>query len=70
MIPAEKDHGRDGINLKKREKIRKETMKMRRELNRMAMFERLPNGVRQIIMSDGIRSLRTQPANPKPPDDA
>jgi hypothetical protein len=63
MIPAEKDHGRDGINLKKREKIR-------RELNRMAMFERLPNGVRQIIMSDGIRSLRTQPANPKPPDDA
>jgi len=27
------------------EKIRNETMKMRRELNRMAMLEPLPNGV-------------------------
>ena len=31
--------------LKKREKVRNETMKMRRELNRMAMLEALPNGV-------------------------
>jgi len=31
--------------LEKREKVRNETMKMRRELNRMAMLEPLPNGV-------------------------
>jgi len=31
--------------LKKREKVRNETMNMRRELNRMAMLEALPNGV-------------------------
>jgi len=31
--------------LKKREQVRKETMKMRRELNRMAMLQALPNGV-------------------------
>ena len=35
----------------------------------MAMLEPLPNGVSQIIMRDGIRSLRNQHANPKPPDD-
>jgi hypothetical protein len=33
------------VILKKREKVRQETMKMRRELNRMAMPEPLPNGV-------------------------
>jgi len=36
----------------------------------MAMLEPLPNGVSQIIVRDGIRSLRNQHANPKPPDDA
>jgi hypothetical protein len=33
------------VILKKREKVRQETMKMRRELNRMPMLEALPNGV-------------------------
>jgi len=33
------------VILKKREKVRKETMKVRRQLNRMEMFEPLPNGV-------------------------
>jgi hypothetical protein len=33
------------VILKKREKVRNETMKMRRGLNRMAMLEALPNGV-------------------------
>jgi hypothetical protein len=31
--------------LKKRENVRQEAMKMRRESNRMAMLEPLPNGV-------------------------
>jgi hypothetical protein len=31
--------------LEKREKVRNENMKMRRELNRMAMLEPLPNGI-------------------------
>ena len=34
-----------GVILKKRDKVRTETMKMRRELNRLAMLEPLPNGV-------------------------
>jgi len=55
--------------LEKREKVRKETMKMRRELSKMAMFEPSPNGVSRIIMRDGIRSLRNQHVNPKTPDD-
>jgi hypothetical protein len=33
------------VILKKREKVRTENMKMRRELNRLAMLELLPNGV-------------------------
>jgi hypothetical protein len=45
VIPADKYYGRDRVILKKREKVRKETMKMRRELNQMAMLEPLPNGV-------------------------
>jgi hypothetical protein len=45
VIPADKYSGRDRVILKKREKVRKETMKMRRELNRMAMLEPLPNSV-------------------------
>jgi len=31
--------------MNEREKVRKKTMKMTRELNRMAMLEPLPNGV-------------------------
>jgi hypothetical protein len=45
VTPADKYYGRDRVILKKREKVRKETMKMRRELNRMAMLEPLPNSV-------------------------
>jgi hypothetical protein len=45
VTPADKYYGRDRVILKKREKVRQETMKMRRELNRMAMPEPLPNGV-------------------------
>jgi putative transposase len=45
VTPADKYYGRDPVILKKREKVRKETMKMRRELNRMATLEPLPNGV-------------------------
>jgi hypothetical protein len=32
------------VILKKREKVRQETMKMRRDLNRIAMLEALPSG--------------------------
>ena len=45
VTPADKYYGRDRGILENREKVRKETMKMRRELNRMAMLEALPNGV-------------------------
>ena len=45
MVPADKYYGRDRGILKKREKVRKKTMKMRRELSRTAMLEPLPNGV-------------------------
>ena len=45
VTPADKYYGRDPAILKKREKVRTETMKMRRELNRLAMLEPLPNGV-------------------------
>jgi hypothetical protein len=68
VTPADKYYGRDRVILKKREKVHKETMKMRRKVNRMAMLEPLPNGVSQIIMTDGIRCLGNQHASPKPPD--
>jgi hypothetical protein len=45
VTPAHKYYGRDSVILKKREKVRKETMKMRSELNRMAILKPLPNGV-------------------------
>jgi hypothetical protein len=38
-------HQSDHVIMKKREKVRKETMRMRRELNRMEMLEPLPNSV-------------------------
>ena len=69
LTPADKYYGRDRMILKKREKLRTDTMMTRRELNQMAMLEPLPNGVSYIVMRDGIRSLRNQHASPKPPDD-
>jgi hypothetical protein len=45
VTPADNYYGRDRVILKKREKVRQETMKTRRELNRMAMLEALPNGL-------------------------
>jgi hypothetical protein len=45
VVPADKYYGRDRGILKKREKVRKKTMKMRRELNHTAMLEPLPNAV-------------------------
>ncbi|MBE3124229.1 MAG: transposase [Acidobacteria bacterium] len=45
VTPADKYYGRDPLILEKREKVRQETIKARRELSRMAMLEALPNGV-------------------------
>jgi hypothetical protein len=45
VTPADKYYGRDRVILKKRENVRAETLRMRRELNRMAMLEALSNGV-------------------------
>ena len=45
VTPADKYYGRDRVILKRREKVRQETMKMRRALNRMPILEPLPNGV-------------------------
>lgn len=45
VTPADKFYGRDRMILERSEKVREETMKTRRELNRMAMLEVLPNGV-------------------------
>jgi putative transposase len=45
VTPADKFYGRDRMVLERREKIRRETMKMRRELYRMATMESLPNGI-------------------------
>jgi hypothetical protein len=45
VTPPDKYYGRKRAILKRKEKISQETMKMRRELNRMVMLEALPNGV-------------------------
>jgi transposase InsO family protein len=45
VTPADKFYGRDRMILERREKVRRETMETRRELNRMAMLEALPNGL-------------------------
>jgi len=45
VTPADKYYGRDRVVLERREKIRQETMKARRELNRMAVHQSLPNGM-------------------------
>jgi len=44
VTPADKYYGRDQMVLERREKVRRKTMKMRRELNRLVMLEALPNG--------------------------
>jgi putative transposase len=45
VTPADKYYGRDQMVLERREKVRRKTMKMRRELNRLAMLEALANGL-------------------------
>jgi len=45
VTPADKYFGRDFDILKNREKVRKQTMKLRRKLNRMAVLQTLPNGI-------------------------
>jgi hypothetical protein len=45
LTPADKYYGRDHVIMKKRENVRKETMKMRRELSRLAMLQDLPNRI-------------------------
>ncbi len=45
VTPADKYYGRDREVLRRREKVRRETMKMRRELYRLATMETLPNGI-------------------------
>ena len=51
------------------EVIRKEIMKMRRQLNRLAKYKPLPNGVSKIIVGAKVRSLSNQHASTKLPDD-
>jgi len=68
VTPADKYYGRDQMVLERREKVRRETMKMRRELNRLVMLEALPNGLSYIIMKGRTYSLRNQPSSPKRPD--
>jgi hypothetical protein len=43
--PADKFYGRDHMVLERREKVRRETMRVRRNLYRLATMESLPNGV-------------------------
>jgi putative transposase len=45
VTPADKFYGRDKMILERREKVRRESMKMRRELYRMATIQVLPNGI-------------------------
>jgi putative transposase len=45
VTPSDKYYGRDRMVLERREKVRRETMRMRRELYRLATMESLPNGV-------------------------
>ena len=69
VTPADTYYGRDRVILEKREKVRQETMKMRRELNRMAMRESLPNGFSYIIVRDGVSILGSWLPSPKPRND-
>jgi len=45
VTPADKFYGRDRMVHERREKVRRETMKMRRELYRLATMESLSNGI-------------------------
>jgi len=45
VTPADKYYGRDFDVLKNRKEVRKQTMKLRRELNRSAGLQTLPNGI-------------------------
>ncbi len=45
VTPADRFYGRDHIVLERRGKVRRETMRVRRELYRLATMESLPNGV-------------------------
>jgi len=45
VTPADKFYGRDRMVLERREKVRRETMRVRRELYRLVTMESLPNGV-------------------------
>ena len=45
LTSADKYYGRNRVILKKREKVRNETMKMMRQLDRMEVLETLPNAV-------------------------
>jgi hypothetical protein len=45
VTPSDKFYGRDRMVLEKSEKVRRETMRRRRELCRLATTESLPNGV-------------------------
>jgi len=53
LVLADKYYGRDHVIRKNREKVR-QSMKMRRELNRMAMPESLPNGMSRITMRKSV----------------
>jgi hypothetical protein len=45
VTPADRFYGRDHIVLERRGKVRRETMRVRRELYRLATMDSLPNGV-------------------------
>jgi hypothetical protein len=45
VTPADKFYGRDRPVLERREKVRRETMRVRRERYRLATMESLSNGV-------------------------
>jgi hypothetical protein len=45
VTPADRYYGRDQMILERREKVRRESVKMRRELNRIAMMKSLPNSI-------------------------
>jgi hypothetical protein len=45
VTPAARFYGRDHMVLERREKVRRETMRVSRELHRLATIESLSNGV-------------------------
>jgi hypothetical protein len=69
VTPADKYDGRDREVLRRREKVRRETMKMRRDLYRLATMEMLPNAISWINMRGRNCSLGNRPPSPNPFDD-